>query len=38
MGACIGKLKSDRGGEYSSTSFIEYLKSKGINKEKRPES
>lgn len=35
-GAKVGKLKSDRGGEYSSTSFINYLKSQGIEEEKGP--
>lgn len=32
----IGKLKSDRGGEYSSTEFITYLKQQGIEEEKGP--
>lgn len=35
-GARIGKLKSDRGGEYSSLSFMDYLRSQGIEEEKGP--
>lgn len=35
-GAKIGKLKSDRGGEYSSSDFITYLKQQGIEEEKGP--
>lgn len=35
-GARIGKLKSDRGGEYSSTNFITHLKQQGIEEEKGP--
>lgn len=32
----IGKLKSDRGGEYSSNEFTTYLKEQGIEEEKGP--
>lgn len=36
MSVPIIKLKSDRGGEYSSTSFLEYLQSCGIQIERGP--
>lgn len=36
LGVKIQKLKSDRGGEYSSTAFINYLKQEGIEEKKGP--
>lgn len=35
-GRSIVKLKTDRGGEYSSTEFLEYLQSEGIQTERGP--
>lgn len=35
-GARIGKLKSDRGGEYSSVDFLQYLSDEGIETERGP--
>ena len=36
FGVKIQKLKSDRGGEYSSNAFINFLKQEGIEEEKGP--
>lgn len=36
MGVKIQKLKSDRGGEYSSNAFVKFLKDEGIEEEKGP--
>lgn len=36
FGVKIQNLKSDRGGEYSLTSFIKFMREEGIKEEKGP--